>query len=257
MQNLFDLSGKTVLITGASGGLGRAIAETMSAQGATIIVSDLNADQCNSVVNDLSLQGGTAHSRPCDLSNHHALNSLIESLLHDFSSIDVLICNAGVQGPAGSLQNIDELAWQQVMDINLKSAMQLSNALAPRMAEQGGGSIILMSSIAGLRGNKSIGLYGMSKAALAQLARNLAVEWGPSGIRVNSISPGLIRTPFAEELIANTEFMQRRLGVTPLRRVGEPEEIAGVAVMLASRAGGFITGQNLVVDGGTLITDGS
>ncbi|MBU2237770.1 MAG: SDR family oxidoreductase, partial [Gammaproteobacteria bacterium] len=144
-----------------------------------------------------------------------------------------------------------------VMSINLKSALRLCSALIPDMAERGQGSVILMSSIAGLRGNKAIGLYGLSKAGLAQLARNLAVEWGPKGIRVNAISPGLIRTPLATELLENEQFMQRRLLATPLRRVGEPEEIAGVAVMLASRAGGFISGQNIVVDGGTIISDGN
>jgi NAD(P)-dependent dehydrogenase (short-subunit alcohol dehydrogenase family) len=125
------------------------------------------------------------------------------------------------------------------------------------MAGRGGGSVILMSSIAGIRGNTAIGLYGLSKAALAQLARNLAVEWGPKGVRVNAISPGLIRTPLAEVLLADPTFMKRRLALTPLRRVGEPHEIAGVVVMLASRAGGFITGHNLVVDGGTTISDGN
>jgi len=129
--------------------------------------------------------------------------------------------------------------------------------LIPRMAERGSGSVLLMSSIAGLRGNRSIGLYGLSKAALAQLARNLALEWGPQGVRVNAVSPGLNRTPLAAGLLADTDFMQRRLQATPLRRVGEPHEIAGVVVLLASRAGGFITGRNLVVDGGTLIHDGS
>jgi NAD(P)-dependent dehydrogenase (short-subunit alcohol dehydrogenase family) len=125
------------------------------------------------------------------------------------------------------------------------------------MAARGGGSVVLMSSIAGLRGNGSIGLYGLSKAALAQLARNLAVEWGPQGVRVNAVSPGLIRTPLAAGLLGDDAFMARRLQATPLRRVGEPEEIAGVVAMLVSRAGGFITGQNLVVDGGTTISDGS
>ena len=143
------------------------------------------------------------------------------------------------------------------MAINLRSAMTLAARLAPQMAARGGGSIVLMASIAGLRGNKSIGLYGLSKAALAQLARNLAVEWGPQGVRVNAISPGLIETPLADGLMRNAAFMQRRLAMTPLRRVGQPHEVAGVAVMLASAAGGFITGQNLVVDGGTLISDGN
>jgi NAD(P)-dependent dehydrogenase (short-subunit alcohol dehydrogenase family) len=125
------------------------------------------------------------------------------------------------------------------------------------MAQRGGGSVILISSIAGLRGNKSIGLYGVSKAGLAQLARNLAVEWGPHGVRVNSLSPGLIRTPLSTGLMGDEAFLGRRLSLTPLRRVGEPEEIAGVVVLLASRAGGFITGQNLIIDGGTTISDGN
>ena len=147
--------------------------------------------------------------------------------------------------------------WQQVIDINLRAAVHLTSRLIPGMATRGDGSVILMSSIAGLRGNRSIGLYGLSKAALAQLARNLAVEWGPHGVRVNAVSPGLIRTPLAEGLLADATFMARRLQATPLRRVGEAYEIAGVVAMLASRAGGFICGQTLVVDGGTTISDGS
>lgn len=143
------------------------------------------------------------------------------------------------------------------MDVNLRAAVELTRHLLPPMAEQGGGSVVLMSSIAGLRGNKSIGLYGLSKAALAQLARNLAVEWGPRGIRVNAVSPGLIRTPLSTPLMADPAFMQRRLAATPLRRVGEPEEVAAVVAMLASAAGGFISGHNLVVDGGTTISDGN
>lgn len=171
--------------------------------------------------------------------------------------IDVLVCNAAVQGPAGPIGETSAADWQQVMGINLESDLSLSSRVILGMARRGGGAVILMSSIAGLRGNGAIGLYGLSKAALAQLARNLAVEWGPKGVRVNAISPGLIRTPLAARLLADEGFMERRLSLTPLRRVGEPHEIAGVAVMLASRAGGFITGQNLVVDGGTLIGDGS
>jgi NAD(P)-dependent dehydrogenase (short-subunit alcohol dehydrogenase family) len=143
------------------------------------------------------------------------------------------------------------------MDTNLRSALWLCSAVIPGMAARGAGSVILMSSIAGIRGNKSIGLYGLSKAALAQLARNLAVEWGPSGVRVNAISPGLIRTPLAEPLLTNSAFMERRLALTPLRRIGEPHEIAGAAVLLASRAGAFITGHNLIIDGGTTISDGN
>jgi NAD(P)-dependent dehydrogenase (short-subunit alcohol dehydrogenase family) len=181
----------------------------------------------------------------------------MDRLCDEAGAVDVLVCNAGVQGHHGPMSAANDAQWQQVMDINLRAAVRLTSRLIPGMAQRGNGSVILMSSIAGLRGNRSIGLYGLSKAALAQLARNLAVEWGPQGVRVNAISPGLIRTPLAERLLADEDFMAHRLKATPLRRVGEPYEIAGVVVMLASRAGGFVTGQNLVVDGGTTISDGS
>jgi NAD(P)-dependent dehydrogenase (short-subunit alcohol dehydrogenase family) len=143
------------------------------------------------------------------------------------------------------------------MTVNLRSVHWLTSLIAPQMAERGGGSVIIVSSIAGVRGNKAIGLYGLSKAASAQLTRNLAVEWGPRNVRANAISPGLIRTQFAAPLLSNEAVLERRLSLTPLRRVGEPHEIAGVAVMLASPAGAFITGQNLIVDGGTTISDGN
>jgi NAD(P)-dependent dehydrogenase (short-subunit alcohol dehydrogenase family) len=157
-------------------------------------------------------------------------------------------------GPLGSASDAD---WDLTMTVNLRSVHWLTSRIVPKMAESGGGSVILISSISGVRGNKAIGLYGLSKAAGAQLARNLAVEWGPQNVRVNAISPGLIRTQFATPLLENPNVLERRLSLTPLRRVGEPHEIAGVAVMLASPAGAFVTGQNLIVDGGTTISDGN
>lgn len=257
MNNLFDLNGKVALVTGATGGLGSAIVQAMAESGACVLVSDLNAGACEQSVNRLIGEGYKAHAIPCDLSQTSEVDTLVERCEAEFGRIDLLVCNAGVQGPAGPIDAISSDDWNLVMGVNLKSALHLSTRVIQGMAERGEGSVILMSSIAGLRGNKAIGLYGLSKAGLAQLARNLAVEWGPKGVRVNAISPGLIRTPLAISLIENPDFIERRLSMTPLRRVGEPEEIAGVAVMLASRAGGFITGQNIVVDGGTLISDGS
>jgi len=168
---------------------------------------------------------------------------------------------AGLQcrhaGPGGAAGQASDDDWQRVFDVNLRGAARFADRLLPAMADGGGGSVVLMASIAGLRGNGRIGLYGLSKAALAQLARNLAVEWGPRGVRVNAVSPGLVRTPLAAPLLEDAAFLQRRLAATPLRRVGEPHEVAGVVAMLASAAGAFITGQNIVVDGGTLISDGS
>lgn len=253
--SVFDLHGQVALITGAAGGLGRAIATVFAQQGADLVLADRPSADSEAVAAQCRALGVRAHALAADLSNPGQVQSLIQSALSAFGRIDTLVCNAGMQGPAGPLHATQPEDWQQVFQVNLGSAHALCAGLMPAMSARGSGSVVLMASIAALRGNRAIGLYGMSKAALAQLARNLAVEWGPSGVRVNAIAPGLIHTPLAEGLMANAEFMDRRLAMTPLRRVGEPVEVAGVAAMLASRAGGFITGQTLVVDGGTLISD--
>jgi len=257
MSALFDLRGKVALVTGATGGLGVAIVEAMAAAGATVAVSDRDAAACEASVQDLRAAGREAIAVACDLACADAVSALVDDVIARCGRIDILVCNAGVQGPAGPIAASTDADWELVMGINLKSALALCTRVIPGMAARGTGSVILMSSIAGLRGNRAIGLYGLSKAGLAQLARNLAVEWGPQGVRVNAISPGLIRTPLSKHLMADRAFMERRLALTPLRRVGEPLEVAGVAVMLAAPAGAFITGQNLVVDGGTTISDGN
>lgn len=257
MDGLFRLEGKVALVTGAAQGLGLAIATALGEHGAAVMLADIDGDAVRRQAESLCARGIDATATECDLGDMDAVRKLADGVPRWRGQIDIVVCNAGIQGFAGSLHAVSDEDWQRVFDVNLHGAARLVFGLLPVMAERKAGRVILMSSIAGLRGNGTIGLYGMSKAALAQLARNLAVEWGPHGICVNAISPGLIRTPLAAGLIANETFMQRRLAMTPLRRVGEPSEIAGVAVMLAGPAGGFITGQNLVVDGGTLISDGS
>ena len=249
---LFDLAGRTALVTGASQGLGLAITQALAAHGAHVLVSDREAAAAELAARALRAEGHAATAIAADLAQPAQIAALIAAA----GDIDVLVCNAGIQGPAGPLAAAGDTDWQQVLEINLRAAARLCAGLLPGMANRGGGSIVLMSSIAGLRGNRALGLYGLSKAALAQLARNLAVEWGPLGVRVNAVSPGLIRTPLAEGLLQDAAFMARRLQATPLRRVGEPQEVAGVVVMLASAAGAFVTGHNLVVDGGTTISDG-
>ncbi|MFT3821492.1 MAG: SDR family NAD(P)-dependent oxidoreductase [Rubrivivax sp.] len=257
MHDLFDLHGRVALVTGATGGLGAAIAQAFAAAGATLVLSDLDPGRCEAAAVQFRSTGTSAVGVAADLGDASAIDRLASAAVRHCGRVDVLVCNAGVQGPAGPIGEAADQDWDEVMDINLRSALRLARALVPGMASRREGSVILMSSIAGLRGNKAIGLYGLSKAALAQLARNLAIEWGPMGVRANAISPGLIRTPLATELLANEAFMARRLALTPLRRVGEPSEVAAVALLLASRAGGFITGQNIVVDGGTTVSDGS
>jgi NAD(P)-dependent dehydrogenase (short-subunit alcohol dehydrogenase family) len=255
MRDLFGLSGKVAVVTGAAQGLGRAIALALGAHGASVVVADIDAGGCDAAAAELRAHGIDCLSVTCDVADAGAIERLAALALGWRGRVDTLVCNAGIQGPAGPLAGASDADWERVFGVNLRGAARLANRLLPQMAERGEGSVILMSSIASLRGNRAIGLYGMSKAALSQLARNLAVEWGPRGVRVNAIAPGLIRTPLAADLLASDAFMERRLAMTPLRRVGEPHEVAGVAVMLASAAGAFITGQTLVVDGGTLIAD--
>lgn len=255
MRSLFNLSGQVALVTGAAQGLGRAIAEALGAHGASVVLADRDAAGCERAAGALREQGIDCLGLACDVGQREAVEQLFGAAIGWRGRVDTLVCNAGVQGPAGPLAEAGDDDWQRVFDINLRGAARLANLVAPGMGRQGGGAIILMASIAALRGNRAIGLYGMSKAAVTQLARNLAVEWGAQGVRANAIAPGLIRTPLADTMLANETFMQRRLAMTPLGRVGEPHEIAGVAVMLAAPAGAFITGQTLVVDGGTLISD--
>lgn len=257
MKHLFDLSGRVALVTGAAGGLGQATVEALAAQGAEVIATDRESAPLEAQLQGVRANGGRAHAVCADLADPSSIDAMLRQARALVPTIDVLVCNAGIQGPTGPLAQITDADWAAVMQINLRSALHLTTALMPEMAQRGQGSVVLMSSIAGLRGNVAIGLYGLSKAALAQLARNLAVEWGPRGVRCNSISPGLIRTPLATELLDNGAFMQRRLQMTPLRRVGEAYEVAGAVAFLASPAGAFVNGHNLVVDGGTTITDGS
>lgn len=252
---LFSLEGRTALVTGASGGLGHAISQVFASAGARLIVSDHNEKTASDALEGLAGSGHEALA--LDLGDLKAARACMEALIEAGNVPDCLVLNAGMQGPAGPLGEVGDDDWDRVMTVNLASAHAITSVLAPAMAARGGGSIILMASIAALRGNKAIGLYGLTKAALAQLARNLAVEWGPHNIRANAIAPGLVRTPLSVELMGNEVFMARRLAMTPLRRVGEPEEIAATALLLAGRGGAFITGQTIVVDGGTLISDGN
>ncbi|MDM0107600.1 SDR family NAD(P)-dependent oxidoreductase [Variovorax sp. J22R24] len=253
---LFALHGQVALVTGAAGGLGQAIARAFAGQGADLVLSDRADSDLEAFAAQCREWGVRARTVFADLSDACEAARLGPRALEAFDRIDTVVCNAGMQGPAGPLLDVGRADWEQVFQVNLASVHALCASLVPGMASRKSGCVILMASIAASRGNRAIGLYGLTKAALSQMARNLAVEWGPRGVRTNAIAPGLIRTPLAQALLDDEDFMARRLAMTPLRRVGEPHEVAGVAAMLASPAGGFINGQTLVVDGGTLVSDG-
>lgn len=251
---MFSLVGQTALITGAHRGIGLAVARQMGLAGACVVISSIDAAGCIAARDGLIAEGIDAVAMTCDVGDDDQLDALVQQC-HAIAPLDILVCNAGINPHFGSLVNVADEEYDAIMRINLRSVVQLCNRVIPSMAERGAGSVILTSSISGLRGNGKIGVYALSKAAIAQLARNYAVEFGPQGVRTNSISPGLIATEFAAPIMNDPDGLKARLLKTPLRRVGTADEIGAAAVYLAAPAGAFVNGHNLVVDGGTTISD--
>lgn len=247
---LFDMTGKVALITGSTKGIGRSIAEEMARCGARVVISSRKAEVCNQVAGELTAQGFEAIAIPCHVGKKEQLQNLVDKTIEAWGQIDVLVCNAATNPVYGTTQEMTDDAWDKIMDTNVKGTFWLTQMVLPQMAERGEGAVVLLSSIAGIRGNTVIGTYGVSKAAEAALARNLAVEWGPSGIRVNSIAPGLIKTDFAKALWEDPVRVKQAEDKTPLRRIGDPVDIAGLAVFLSTPASAYITGQVIVADGG-------
>ena len=252
LDRYFGLKGRTALIVGATGGIGSEISRAFAVAGARLVVSGNDAGALRSLGEEL---GADVH--PADVRKPAELDALVNAAFGRLGTVDALVCNAGASGHFGPLGEASDAVRSELFATNLDYALHLTGRIAPHMATSGGGSIILMSSIAGLRGNAQIGLYGLTKAALSQLARNLAVEWGPRNVRANAIAPGLIQTSWANAILSSPQKSSTRLRQTPLRRIGDPWEVAGTALFLASPAAAFITGQTVVVDGGTLISDGN
>jgi NAD(P)-dependent dehydrogenase (short-subunit alcohol dehydrogenase family) len=247
------MTGKVALITGSTKGIGRAIAEEMARLGAKVVISSRKADACERVADELKAQGYEAIAIPCHVGKKEDLQNLVNKTNEAWGAIDVLVCNAATNPVYGTTAEMTDDAWDKIMDTNVKGTFWLTNMVLPQMAEKGEGAVVLLSSIAGIRGNTTIGTYGVSKAAEAALARNLAVEWGPKGIRVNSIAPGLIKTDFAKALWEDPVRVKRAEDKTPLRRIGDPVDIAGLAVFLSTKASAYVTGQVIVADGGETI----
>jgi len=253
MTSLFDLTGKVAIVTGSSRGIGRAIAEELAAHGATVVISSRKQDACEEVADAIKGQGGKAIAIAASISDKEALKELATRSLAELGRVDVLVCNAASNPYYGPMAGISDDQFRKILDNNVLSNHWLVQLIAPQMVERGEGSIIIVSSIGGLSSSTVIGAYNISKAADFQLARNLAAEFGPSGVRVNCIAPGLIRTDFAKALWENPETLKAVTRHTPMRRIGEPREIAGAAVFLASPASTFMTGQAVIVDGGSTI----
>jgi NAD(P)-dependent dehydrogenase (short-subunit alcohol dehydrogenase family) len=254
-MSLFDLTGKVAVVTGSSRGIGKAIAERMAEQGAKVVISSRKAGPCDEVAAAINAArgAGTAIAVPANISSKDELRALVDRANQAFGRIDILVCNAASNPYYGPMAGIGDEQFRKILDNNVVANHWLIQFTVPQMIERRDGAIIIVSSIGGLRGSPVIGAYNISKAADFQLARNLAVEYGPHNVRVNCIAPGLIKTDFARALWENPETLKKATSGAPLRRIGEPDEIAGAAVFLASRAGTFVTGQSIVVDGGVTI----
>lgn len=250
---MFDVTGKVAIVTGSSKGIGRAIAAQLALSGARVAISSRKQDACNAVAEELRTKGADVISVAAHAGRKADLQNLVDRTLAEWGRIDIVVCNAATNPTYGPMSELTDSVFDKVIETNVKGTLWLCNMVVPGMAERGEGSLILLSSIAGLRGTATLGVYGISKAAIAALTRNLAVEWGPKGIRVNAIAPGLVRTDFAKALIEDPVRAERARASTPLRRIGEPEDIAGIAHFLASDASRYMTGQTIVADGGETI----
>jgi NAD(P)-dependent dehydrogenase (short-subunit alcohol dehydrogenase family) len=256
--SLFDLSGRAAVVTGSSRGIGRAIAERLAEHGARVVISSRKAAACQEVADGINARHGQDRAVvvPANISSKDDLQRLADTAVEAFGRVDILVCNAATNPYFGPMGGVSDEQFLKILTNNVLANNWLIGMLAPGMVERREGSIIIVSSIGGMRGSPVIGAYNVSKAADFQLARNLAVEFGPSNVRVNCIAPGLIQTDFARALWENPDILKQAVAPTPLRRIGQPDEIAGAAVFLASQAGSYVTGQTIVADGGATIAWG-
>ena len=252
-KSLFDLSGKVAIITGSTKGIGKSMAEELARAGCKVAVSSRKAEACDAVRAQFEQQGLEVLAQPCNVSRREDLRSMVDATQAKWGRIDIVVANAAANPYYGPLHEMPDEAFDKVFLNNVKSVLWLANLTLPGMAARGGGSFISVGSIGGILANTVIGAYGISKAADHHLVRNLAAEWGPKNVRVNAIAPGLIRTDFARALWEDDKRRTEREANTPLRRLGEPRDIGGIAVFLASDAAAFITGQVIVADGGVTI----
>lgn len=254
-DTLFDLSGKSAIVTGASRGIGEAIARRMAQHGANVTVSSRKLDACEEVAQSINDHEGrdAAFAVACNISHSEALADLVAKHEEKFGAADILVCNAAVNPAFGPSKDITDDQIDKIFNCNIKANHKLSHLVLPKMVEKGSGAIVIISSISAFVGNQGIGMYGVSKAADLQLARNLAVEYGPSNIRINCICPGIVKTFFAEALWKDPKVEEMVSGQIPMRRFGLPDDIAGAAVFMASDAGAWMNGQHITIDGGALI----
>ena len=255
MKNLFDLEGKVAIVTGASRGIGRAIATRLAEHGARVVISSRKIEACQVVTDAINAAyPGRAIAVAATIASKDSLIALVDETIAAFGRIDILVCNAATNIHYGPMLEVDDAVFRKTFENNILSTQWLAQLCVPHMKSAEGGSIIILSSIGAIRGSSKIGVYNLTKAAAAQLARNLAVELGPDNIRVNTIAPGLIRTDFSRALWDDPENLSEALAAIPLGRIGDADEIAGAAVFLSAPAGRYVNGEIIVIDGGLTIS---
>ena len=253
MNNLFSLEGKVALITGASKGIGEAIARNYANMGAKVVINSRKQEAVDAVANAINTEGGTAIGVAGQVGNMEDCQKLFDATMSAFGRIDIVVNNAATNPVFGPVENTDVSVFDKIMNVNVKAPFELAKLCLPIMEKNGGGSIINVSSIGGLKAEQMLGIYSVSKAALISLTKVMAAEWGKHNIRANVICPGLIQTKFSQALWSNDRIMKHMLSQVPLGRIGQPEEIVGLALFLASDASSYSTGGVFVADGGYLV----
>jgi NAD(P)-dependent dehydrogenase (short-subunit alcohol dehydrogenase family) len=254
---MFDLTGKVAVVTGSSRGIGRSIAENMARAGARVVVSSRKLEACEEVVRAIQAEGGEAQAIAASLGHQDQLEAMINQTRESWGKVDILVCNAAINPYYGPLAEVSNELFDKMMRCNVRDNLFLCKQVLPEMAERRDGTIIVISSVGGVRGNSVLGAYGITKAADMALVRNLAVEWGKNNIRINCIAPGLVKTDFARALWENPKMRSHLENMTPLGRIGEPDDIGLLATFLATKGGAFITGETIIADGGMSISQGA
>lgn len=252
-REMFDLSDKVAIVTGGSRGIGEAIATAMAEFGAKVVLTSRKIENLNQARERIEAAGGEVLCIPAHIGKLETLPELVEGALDGFGTIDILVNNAATNPIFGPLVDTEPAAWDKIMDVNLKGIFFLIKEVGKVMMEEGGGSIINVSTEAAVRPAPGLGAYSISKAGLDMVTKSFALEWGEKGVRVNGIAPGLVKTRFSKALWSNDDIRQAVESKIPLGRMAQPEEIAGLAVFLASDAASFITGQTILVDGGSML----
>ena len=253
IQEKFDLTGKVALITGASKGIGRAMATAMGQAGAKVIISSRKQEALDDVAKEMQSEGIDVHPVASFVGNSERMKSLVDESIKKYGGIDILVNNAAINPVFGPVLDTDEVAFDKIMQVNVKGPFELAKMVHPIMVSRGGGSVINISSIGGLTPEAMLGIYSVSKAALISLTKVMAKEWGEDGIRANVICPGLIKTKFSEALWSNEKILNSVMRKQPLNMLAEPEDVAGLALLLGSPAGAFCSGGVYTSDGGYTI----